>query len=75
MKYHDKHGHPITSGDYIKLPDGSRRLVSAIDDPQYPLGYDSTRQSWIDSGRAYPGEFGFYPLSPDTAKESEVITR
>lgn len=73
MTYHDKHGDEITDGSYIELPDGSVHLVSAVDDPQYPLGYDATRQSWIKSGRAYPGEYGFYPLTPDTARHSVLL--
>lgn len=73
MTYYDKNGHEITDGCWIQLPDGTERAVFAIDDPVYPLGYDATRKSWIDSGRAYPGEYGLYPLTSDTARSSVLL--
>lgn len=73
MNYYDKNGHEITDGCWIELPDGTERAVFAIDDPVYPLGYDATSSAWIKSGRAAVGEFGLYPLTPDTARSSTVI--
>ncbi len=29
----------------------------------FGLGIDSTNKSWIADGRAYPGQYGIYPLS------------
>lgn len=49
MKYFDRNETEITDGCCIQLPNGCVREVAAIDDPLYPLGYDSTRQSWLDS--------------------------
>ena len=75
MKYFDRNGTEITDGCCIQLPNGCVREVAAIDDPLYPLGYDSTRQSWLDSGRAYPGQLGYYALHPTIAIESVVVER
>ena len=75
MQYFDRNGTEITAGCCIQLPNGRVREVAAIDDPLYPLGYDSTRQSWLDSGRAFPGQFGYYPLGPVIAAGSVVVDR
>ena len=75
MKYYDRNGTEITAGCCIRLPNNHMCEVASIDDPIFPLGYDSTRQSWLDSGRAYPGQFGYYALSPNIAIESVVVER
>ena len=48
--------------DYSETVTKLRDVYRADDDS---LGTDATNPSWIESGRAYPCEYGIYPFSSD----------
>ena len=57
--YYDAYGVEIHEGDYV-LIDGRRELVLKAEDGE--LGIDATNPAWIESGRAFPGQYGIYPF-------------
>lgn len=69
--YYDKHGKAITDGSKIRYESGRVKEVVLLEDEQ--LGTDATNPKWIESGRAYAGEYGYYPLTRDETEEVEVI--
>ena len=71
-KYFDKYGVEITEGCKIKYASGRIKTVYLTADDM--LGTDATNPKWIENGRAYPCEYGIYPLSTNETNEVEVIT-
>ena len=71
FRYFDKHGKEITAGCTIRYPDGTTKKVYLTSDDQ--LGVDGTNPQWISAGRAFPCEYGIYPLGEMTTNEIEVI--
>ena len=69
--YYDRNGKEITEGSTIRYESGRVMEVVLLEDNQ--LGTDATNPKWIESGRAYPGEFGYYPLTREETEEVEVI--
>lgn len=74
-KYFDKNGIEITEGCKIKYESGTIKTVYAWSDEQgnVGLGTDATNPKWIESGRAYPCEYGLFPLYKDETDEVEVV--
>lgn len=74
-RYFDKHGVEITEGCKIKYENGAVKTVYAWSDQEenVGLGTDATNPKWIESGRAYPCEYGIFPLSRDETNEVEVV--
>lgn len=70
-RYWDKNGVEITEGSKIKYQNGRIETVYLTNDGE--LGTDATNKKWIESGRAFPGEFGLYPITRDESEEVEVI--
>ena len=62
LRYWDVKGKEIHEDDRVWMND-RLRVVYRADDGS--LGTDATNPSWIESGRAYPCEYGIYPFSPD----------
>lgn len=69
--YYDKHGKEITDGSTIRYESGRVKEVVLLEDEQ--LGTDATNPKWIESGRAYPGEYGYYALTREETEEVEVV--
>lgn len=38
------------------------------------LGIDSTNKSWIEDGRAYPGQYGIYPFNFEDLQDIIVVS-
>lgn len=74
-KYFDKNGVEITEGCKIKYENGSIKTVYAWSDCKGAagLGTDSTNPKWIETGRAFPCEYGIYPLGINECREVEVV--
>lgn len=70
-KYYDKNGKEITSGCKIKYETGRIEKVYMTEDET--LGTDATNPVWIEKGRAFPCEYGIYPLTLDETEEVEVV--
>ena len=75
-RYFDKNGVEITEGCTIKYNHGDKSLIRyekvyRCEDGQ--LGTDSTKQSWIKSGRAIPCEYGLCPLTREDTESVEVV--
>ena len=70
-KYFDKNGVEITDGCRIAYGDGTVRTVYLTENEL--LGTDATNPTWIESGRAFPCEYGIYPLTEGETNEVEVI--
>ena len=71
-RYFDKHGNEITDGCTIRYADGHTEKVYLTTDGQ--LGTDATNPRWIETGRAFPCEYGIYPLGGMETNEVEVIS-
>lgn len=71
IHYYDKHGTEIKAGCHIRYADGKIEEVYLTD--RCELGTDATNPSWIKSGRAYPCEYGIYPLTEEETEEVEVV--
>ena len=71
-KYFDKHVVEITEGCKIRYTDGKIKTVYLTEEGE--LGTDATNPKWIESGRAYPCEYGIYPLGTNETNEVEVVT-
>lgn len=71
MKYYDKNGIEIVDGCSIKYPDGSIKKVYTTEDGE--LGTDATKQSWVESGKAAPCEYGIYAFDVGECAEVEVV--
>ena len=74
-KYFDKNGIEITEGCKIKYENGNIKTVYAWSDifGNEGLGVDATNPAWIESGRAYPCEYGIFLLCLDETNEVEVV--
>lgn len=70
-RYFDKHGKEITEGSTIRYESGRTEKVYRTTDDQ--LGTDATNPKWIESGRAFPCEYGIYPLGSLETGEVEVV--
>ena len=70
-KYFDRNGVEIVEGSRIIYPSGKVETVYLTEDGE--LGTDATNPKWIESGRAFPCEYGIYPLTRDETEEVEVI--
>lgn len=68
--YFDTYGVEIQEGDVV-LMDNQREIVYRTVDGT--LGTDATSKYWLETGRAYPCEYGIYPFN--TADEAIVIER
>lgn len=69
--YYDKHGTEIKDGSKIRYESGRVKDVVLLEDEQ--LGTDATNPKWIECGRAYPGEYGYYALTREETEEVEVV--
>ena len=70
-RYFDRNGNEITENCQIQYPDGSIETVYLTENNE--LGIDATSKSWIESGKAYPCEYGIYCLSIIETNEVEVV--
>lgn len=75
-RYFDKNGVEIIEGCKVKYSFGDRSMnsikeVYLTEDER--LGTDATNPAWIESGRAYPCEYGIYPFNEEETNEIEVI--
>ena len=70
-RYFDRNGKEIVEGCRIRYESGRVAEVVLLEDEQ--LGTDATNPKWIEKGRAYPGEFGYYPLTRDETEEVEIV--
>lgn len=70
-RYYDKNGNEVHDGDTIMLF-GRAEKVALLDD-EIRLGTDATNRSWIESGRAFPFEYGAYPLNLDDMAQAELV--
>ena len=70
--YYDKNGAEIIEGSTIRYESGRVAEVVLLEDEQ--LGIDATNPKWIEKGRAYPGDYGHYPLIREETEEVEVVT-
>lgn len=68
--YYDTYGVEIQEGDVV-LMNGQRETVYRTVDNT--LGTDATSKYWLETGRAYPCEFGIYPFN--TADEAIIVER
>ena len=71
-RYFDKHGKEITDGCTIRYADGHTEKVYLTTEGE--LGTDATNPKWIASGRAFPCEYGIYPLGHNETNEVEVVS-
>lgn len=51
---------------------GKKEKVYLLEDQEH-LGIDATNPKWIESGRAFPCEYGCYELTLDDLLVAEVI--
>lgn len=58
--YYDIYGVEIHEGDIV-LMDNQRERVYLTDTDE--LGTDATSKYWLETGRAYPCEYGIYPFN------------
>lgn len=70
-RYFDKNGVEITDGCTIRYESGNTEKVYATDSGE--LGTDATNHKWVETGRAFPCEYGIYPLTWSETNEVEVI--
>jgi hypothetical protein len=70
-KYFDMKGVEIVEGSKIKYKDGRVKEVYLTEENE--LATDATNPKWIEAGRAFPGEYGFYPLGRLETDQVEVI--
>lgn len=71
LRYYDKNGKEITEGCEIRYEDGRTQEVYLTEDDY--LGTDATNPHWLEIGRAYPCEYGIYPLTREETEEVEVV--
>lgn len=71
VRYYDKNGRELTDNCDILYPSGRVATVYLTEDGY--LGTDATNPVWIENGRAFPCEYGIYPLTESELKEVEVI--
>ena len=74
-KYFDRNGKEITEGCKIKytnlIPKGKIMEVYMTEEGE--LGIDATNPKWIESGRAFPCEYGIYPLTEEETEDVEIV--
>ena len=74
IRYFDVNGVELHDGDKVFM-EGRVWDVMLTEDGY--LGVDSTNPSWIENGRAVPGQYGVYPFSesdePELWDDSEYI--
>lgn len=70
-RYFDKNGTEITEGCMIKWPDGRKQKIHHTENDE--LGTDATNPVWVANGRAFPCQFGIYPLTNEETEEIEVV--
>ena len=71
-RYFDKNGIEITEGCKIRCADGKIKTVYLTEEGE--LGTDATNPRWIEAGRAFPCEYGIYPLGTNETNEVKVVT-
>lgn len=71
QKYYDRNGKEITEGCKIRYSSGRIEKVYLTEENE--LGTDATNPAWIEKGKAFPCEYGIYPLTAIEASEVEVI--
>lgn len=70
-EYYDKRGNKLAEGDLIKFDDGRIRKLYLSDD--CALGIDATSHHWVFTKRAYPCEYGIYPLDWEDVTHCEKL--
>lgn len=65
--YFDRNGVMLQDGDIIVYADGREEKLYESTDGR--LGTDATNRHWIETGRAYPCEYGLYPLENEELEE------
>lgn len=68
--YYDTYGIEIQEGDIVLMGNQREQVYLTVDGE---LGTDATNKRWLETGKAYPCEFGIYPFN--TADEAIVIER
>lgn len=53
----------------------SEKVYEWYSDGQYGLGFDSTYPTWIECGKAYPCQYGIYPISDDDLQDIVVVSK
>lgn len=66
-RYFDKEGNELHEGDMVTYASGRKEILYLTEDGT--LGTDATNPSWLESGRAYPCQFGIYELTNDDMAE------
>lgn len=72
-RYYDKNGKEITAGCMIQWPDGKKQKIHLTENGE--LGTDATNPVWIENGRAFPCQFGIYPLTNEETEEIELVEK
>ena len=68
VRYFDKEGNELHDGDMVEfdaviVPDGKVRREKLYLTSEGTLGTDATNPKWLESGRAYPCQYGIYELT------------
>lgn len=71
LRYFDKNGKEVKAGDTVKIGDNSPQMLYRTADGE--LGTDATNPVWIREGRAFPCQFGIYPLTGAEVKEMVLV--
>ena len=71
LRYFDKNGNEVKEGDVVKIGDTPPQRLYRTEDGE--LGTDATNPMWIESGRAFPCQFGIYPLTSAEVKEMILV--
>ena len=68
-RYWDMNGQELYDGDTVMMNGREQRVYLT---EQGCLGTDATNPKWIETGRAYPCEYGVYPFE---ASDDPVLLR
>ena len=71
-RYFDNEGNELHEGDSVSINGGKPQKLYLTEDGT--LGTDATNPKWIESGRAYPCEYGIYELT-NADMEDIVLVR
>lgn len=69
--YYDNNGDELHDGDYVSIGGGRPTKLYLTD--QGFLGTDATNPAWIESGRAFPCEYGIYVLERGDMEDIELV--